>query len=83
MQTLPIARILPIMEVERDAYGVPIEPAERMQQFMLGLFDLLDEAGQADFPQDLIRDLNVVRLRFMDEFEGKFPGYGKGRAVWR
>ena len=71
------------MEAERDAYGVPVEPAERMQQVMLGLFDLMDEAGLADFSPDLIGDLNAVRLRFMDDFERKFPGYGKGRAVWR
>lgn len=71
------------MEVERDAYGVPVDPAERMQQVMLGLFDLLDEAGQAEFPHELVGDLNTVRLRFIDEFERKFPGYGKGRAVWR
>ena len=71
------------MEIDRDTYGVPFEPAERMQQAMLGLFDLLDEAGQAEFPHELVGDLNTVRLRFLDEFERKFPGYGKGRAVWR
>lgn len=50
---------------------------------MLGLFDLMDEAGMADFPTELIGELNIVRLKFMDEFERQFPGYGKGRAVWR
>ena len=71
------------MGEERDEYGVPIEPAERMQQVMLGLFDLLDEAGLAEFPADLIGELNLVRLKFMDEFEARFPGYGKGSATWR
>jgi hypothetical protein len=71
------------MDIERDAYGVPVEPAERMQQVMLGLFDLIDEAGQADFPDNLIGDLDLVRRRFLDEFEARFPGYGKGRAIWR
>ena len=71
------------MSEERDEYGVPIDPAEGMQQVMLGLFDLLDEAGQADFDPELLDALNAVRLRFMDEFERRFPGYGKGRATWR
>lgn len=62
---------------------MPTDPAERMQQVMLALFDLLDEAGQADFPDALIGELNGVRLRFMDEFERRYPGYGKGRALWR
>ena len=71
------------MSEERDEYGFPVEPAERMQQVMLGLYDLLDEAGMADFPPELIGELNQVRLKFMDEFEQRFPGYGKGRATWR
>jgi hypothetical protein len=68
---------------ERDEYGFPIDPAERVQQVMLLLYDLLDEAGMAEFPSDLIGELNQVRLKFMDEFERRFPGYGKGRALWR
>lgn len=71
------------MEFERDAYGVPVNPAERMQQVMLGLFDLIDEAGQADFSEGLVGELDVVRRRFLDEFEERHPGYGKGRAIWR
>lgn len=66
-----------------DEYGTPIDPAERMQQVMLGLYDLLDEAAGADFPSDLIDELSLLRLRFMGEFERRFPGYGKGRATWR
>lgn len=71
------------MTEERDVYGVPVDPAERMQQVMLGLFDLMDEAGQADFPPELLSAYDALRLRFMDEFERRFPGYGKGRATWR
>jgi hypothetical protein len=71
------------MSEERDEYGRPIDPAERMQQVMLGLYDLREEAGQADFPSELLGEFNQLRLRFMDEFERRFPGYGKGRAVWR
>ena len=48
---------------------------------MLGLFDLLDEAGQAGFREALIGELDMVRRRFLDEFENRYPGYGKGRAV--
>lgn len=70
------------MSTERDELGVPMDPAERMQQVMLGLFDLLDEAVEADFDPELVDALNTVRLRFMDEFKRRFPGYGKGRAIW-
>jgi hypothetical protein len=68
---------------ELDKLGFPIDPAERMQQVMLGLYDLLDEAHLAQFSPDLLSQLNQLRLRFMDEFEQRFPGHGKGRAVWR
>lgn len=71
------------MSEERDRYGVPIEPAERMQQVMLTLFDVMDDANLADFPSELLNELNRVRLQFMDEFERRYPGYGKGRAVCR
>jgi hypothetical protein len=71
------------MTEEHDIYGYPVEQSEHMQQVMLSLFDIMDEAELAKFPIELIRELNVVRLKFMDEFEAQFPGYGKGRAVWR
>lgn len=71
------------MSEERDEYGFPVGPAERMQQVMLRLFDLMDEAGMAGFPAELIGELNTIRLKFIDEFETRFPGYGKGRAIWR
>lgn len=71
------------MGTERDKLGIPVDPAERMQQVMLGLYDLLDDACEADFSAELLTELDTLRLRFMDEFERQFPGYGKGRAVWR
>lgn len=66
-----------------DENGRLADPAEWQQQFMLGLHDLWSDAAEADFPRELIDELNQLRLRFMDEFERRFPGYGKGRAVWR
>ena len=66
-----------------DAKGRLADPAEWQQQFMLGLHDLWSDAAEAAFPGDLVDELNQLRLRFMDEFEKRFPGYGKGRAVWR
>lgn len=71
------------MSIERDELGVPVDPAERMQQVMLGLYDLLDDACEADFPVALLNDLDALRSRFLDEFERRYPGYGQGRAVWR
>jgi len=71
------------MNVERDQYGVPVEPAERMHQVMFALHDIMDEAHQADFPEELLIELNRVRIQFLDEFERRFPGYGQGRSVWR
>lgn len=57
------------MDIKHDDYGVPVDPAERMQQVMLGLYNLMNEAGQADFSHDLIGELDLVRRRFMDHFE--------------
>ena len=54
-----------------------------MQQVMRGLYDLIDEAGQANFSENLIGELDLVRRRFMDQFEDRYPGYGKGRAIRR
>jgi hypothetical protein len=68
---------------EVDKWGFPVDPAERMQHTMLGFHDLIEEARDADFPNELLRDLEMLRLKFLDEFELRFPGYGKGRAAWR
>ena len=37
------------MPDERDTYGRIVDPAERYQQFMLGLFDTLAEAGDEGY----------------------------------
>lgn len=66
-----------------DEFGRPVDLAEAQQQVMLGLYDIQFEAGVSDFSPELIALLKEVRVKFMDEFERRFPGYGKGRAVWR
>jgi hypothetical protein len=66
-----------------DELGNLKDQAEAYQQVMLGLYDLRVEARDAQFPETLIADLERVRLSFMDEFEEKYPGFGKGRATWR
>lgn len=71
------------MSTEQDEYGFFVDPAERMQQAMLGLFDLKDELEQAGFSADLQHAYEELRVQFVDEFERQHPGYGKGRAVWR
>lgn len=68
---------------EVDEYGRIKDPAERYQQFMLGLHDLLAEAGDDGYSPEACQRLAEARLMFIDEFEQRHPGYGKGRAVWR
>jgi hypothetical protein len=70
------------MSSEWDKYGCLIDPAEAYQQFMLGLFDMEAEAREADYSQEAIARLHEARLMFMGEFKNKFPGHGKGRAIW-
>ena len=71
------------MDIERDVYGLATDPAQRMQEVMLSFYDLQADAGDADFSSDLIAELRLLRSKFIEEFERKFPGYGEGRAVWR
>lgn len=66
-----------------DPTGTGISQAEAQQQLMLGLYDLCAEAADCQFSEDLVDQLQRVRLAFMDEFVAKFPGHGKGRALWR
>lgn len=68
---------------ETDEMGHIKDPAERYQEFMLGLHDMLADAGDYGYSPDACRMLAAARLAFMDEFEARHPGYGKGRAVWR
>ncbi|UVO50284.1 hypothetical protein M0208_07025 [Sphingomonas sp. SUN019] len=68
---------------ETDEMGHIKDPAERYQVFMLGLYDMLADAGDYGYSPDACQMLDQARLAFMDEFEARHPGYGKGRAVWR
>jgi len=66
-----------------DENGRLADPAEWQQEFMLGLHDLCSDAGESEFSSELVNELNLLRHRFIDEFESRFPGHGKGRAIWR
>ena len=66
-----------------DPFGRGVTQAEAQQQVMLGLYDLRVDASDAQFSDELVDDLETLRLKFLSEFETKFPGYGKGRAIWR
>jgi len=68
---------------EIDEYGHIKDPAERYQQFMLRVYDILADAGDYGYSQAACELLSEARLMFMDEFEQRHPGYGKGRAIWR
>ena len=68
---------------ETDEMGHIKDPAERYQQFMLGLHDMLADAGDYGYSSEACQMLAEARMAFMDEFEVRHPGYGKGRAVWR
>lgn len=68
---------------EVDEMGHIKDPAERYQQFMLWMHDILAEAGDSEYSETACATLAEARLMFMNEFEARHPGYGKGRAVWR
>ena len=53
------------------------------QDVMLDFFDLVSGARVAEFPDDLTDELERLRLRFLDEYERRYPGHGAGRAMWR
>jgi hypothetical protein len=71
------------MEGERDIYGVLVDPAERYQDFMLQVYDLLALAEEFGYSKDARATLNKARHMFMAEFEARHPGFGSGRAVWK
>ncbi|MEO8896769.1 MAG: hypothetical protein ABI450_12900 [Rhizomicrobium sp.] len=71
------------MTGERDEYGQLIDPAEAGENFLIRLFDLMDDGDLAGFSPELLKRLDQVRILFVDEFEKKFPGRGKGRSIWR
>ena len=71
------------MEPERDVYGRIIDPVERHHDFLLAFHDLQKEMEDfSDFSGDALKRLEEVRVVFIAEFKGKFPGAGKGRALW-
>jgi hypothetical protein len=76
--------LLPALDTgnEVDKYGRYIDPAEAYQQFMLKLFDVEEEARELAYSKEALARLHEARLVFLAEFKEKFPGYGKGRAVW-
>jgi hypothetical protein len=70
------------MSSERDQYGRLTDPGEAYQEFMLGLYDMEAEAQEAGYAKEACALLHEARLMFLVEFKNKFPGYGKGRAIW-
>jgi hypothetical protein len=66
-----------------DEMGHIKHPAERYQQFMLRIYDMAADAGDYGYSPEALKKLHEARLLFMEEFESRHPGYGKGRAVWR
>ena len=59
----------------------PDDP-EDWQDFMLGIFDLIATARDLEANEDAVDLLEDARRMLIVEFQRKFPGYGKGRAVW-
>jgi hypothetical protein len=41
-----------------------------------------EEARELAHPKEALARLHEARLVLLAEFKEKFPGYGKGRAVW-
>ena len=70
------------MNEKLDNYGRYIDPAEAYQHFMLQLYDVEEEARELGYSKEALTRLHEARLMFMTEFKSKFPGSGKGRAIW-
>lgn len=67
-----------------DEYGVlRSDDPQDYQQFMLGLYDIIEDARNLHARADAIKLLEEARSMLINDFETKHPGYGKGRAVWR
>ncbi|MGY3446873.1 hypothetical protein [Bradyrhizobium sp. USDA 4473] len=71
------------MSGELDIHGDLVDPAERYQDFMLQIYDLWSLAEKYGYSKGARDTLNQARLSFMEEFEARHPGFGKGRALWR
>ena len=50
---------------------------------MLQIYDLWALAEKYGYSKEARGILNQARLSFMEEFEVRYPGFGKGRALWR
>jgi hypothetical protein len=50
---------------------------------MLQIYDLWALAEKYGYANEARGILNQARLRFIDEFEARHPGFGSGRAVWK
>ena len=70
------------MAGERDLYGRLKDPGEAYQEFMLGMYDIEEQAREIGCSKEAIAHLHTARLMFLAEFKEKFPGHGKGRAIW-
>ena len=55
---------------------------EDWQDFMLGVFDLIATARDIEANDEAVDLLEQARQMLIAEFQRRFPGYGKGRAVW-
>ena len=66
-----------------DEFGIP-QPdcAEDWQHFMLGKFDVMEEASNPKATSEAVRLLEEAREVVEEEFGRRFPGFGKGLAVW-
>ncbi len=59
---------------ERDAYGRLLEPATAYQEVMLGLYDMMAQAGEGGYSLEAVARLREASFMFLDEFEGRCPG---------
>ena len=65
-----------------DEYGVPQPTSgDDWQQFMLGLFDTIEQASDLGASAEGIKLLGQAREVFKQELAVKFPGHGTGRAT--
>ena len=70
------------MSGERDQYGTLVDPAEAYEEFLVGLHDILAETDHINAAPGAIAKLRETRSMFIADFKAKFPGRGRGRAVW-
>ena len=49
---------------------------------MLSVFDIIENASDLKAPPEGVRLMGEAREAFKEEFARRFPGFGKGRAVW-